>query len=98
MTSNALLQLSPYTLFLIGLAIQIGGYARREARSHNVTSAALGSSLRRSFGSLVTIGWRLRLPHTTTWASAMSLVPLAARSTPTLVASGLSRATRSVVG
>lgn len=51
----------------------------------------VGSSLRGSSGSPVTTPVPDRRAQTTTWASAMSLVPLAARRRPTSVASTPSR-------
>src|SRR5579875_3680830 len=57
-----------------------------------------GSRARRSPASEVMTGWPARRAQMTTWASAMSEVPLAARRRPVLVASTWSRLTRSVAG
>jgi beta-glucosidase len=65
---------------------------------HMEMSRRAGSSRRKSSGSEVTMGWPLRRAQITTWASAMSEVPLAASSLPTFVASTRPRSTTSVVG
>jgi len=51
-----------------------------------------------SAASLVTMAWPARRAQTTTWASAMSAVRVAASKMPTLVAAGPSSAIRSVEG
>ena len=61
-------------------------------------SRAFGARCARSCGSLVTIGWSFWLAQIATCASTMSVVRLAASSSPTLVASGPSSGARWVLG
>ena len=70
----------------------------RQPGCHRAISLRVGASWRRSPGSEVTTGWSARRAQITTWASAMSEVPLAASSLPTFVASTRPRLMTSVLG
>ena len=59
-------------------------------------SLSPGEIRRRSAGSLVATACPALSAQTTTWASTISAVPVRARTMPTAVESGPSRATRSV--
>ncbi len=88
----------PYILTSLYPHILTSSHPTLAGCRHTTRSRNVGSSRLRSPASLVTTScWALRA-HTTTCASTMSLVRVAASNRPMVVASGPSSGTRSVLG